>query len=129
MPPKNPPKLTKKLRSEIALEDDWDALDSFCEAIEFEDISFDQWSKTHHTLNLIFELRLSAMDCRDGCEKQITFTRSTYAQCASQRPSKQKITHTIVVPPGTSFGDLIVVKGLGDCKSDQTGDLQVVICP
>lgn len=128
MSSRHPPKSKQKCLSAEAQEDDWTLLDTFCKAIEYEEIELEHWSETHTSLDLIYELRLSARDRRLGCKIQIALTRSIYPKSGSEQPTRSKFTHNVVVPSGASLGDVITYKGLGDVKGQQSGDLRIVLC-
>ena len=47
-------------REEDISGDDLEALENFCQSVEFDEMEFDSWVDVHNTLDLIFILKISA---------------------------------------------------------------------
>lgn len=107
---------------------DFDVLERFCSDIEIEEISFEKWCDHHEQLDLIFHLHLSEVEARDGCEKQITFTRTIRElDNLKMRPLRKKIQKSIKVPANSVHGQEIILEGQGDSQGQIVGNLRVII--
>jgi hypothetical protein len=122
-PPRHPSK-----EHEFALSaDDLEALDSFCENFEFDDIPMDDWVNCQDNLDITFHLTLSNQQLAQGLVKTITFSRCVLSKTGSEQSSKEKVSHEIKIKPGSKPGMMIKVPGLGDCSGDKVGVLCIIL--
>ena len=109
------PEAERRLQREEELE-----LEAFCDAIEFDDISFDDWQSVAESLDLFVELEITSQEAASGTTKPLSFTRTVEQE-------KDSATIDVAVPAGAADGDKIVLKGSADCLENEQGDLHVTI--
>jgi len=125
---KNANQLREQLPDTLS-KDDLAALDAFC-AFEIEEIGFESWCGVHESLNLQLTLELSAEEANIGGTKEINFTRSTKVAPKLGQPKpppKSSVCQLVEFPAGIKAGETLRIKGAGDRREDQCGDLLVII--
>lgn len=107
--------------------DDLEALEDFCENLEFDDIPMDNWVKCNQDLDITFHLTLSNQQFAQGLVKTITFSRCVSSKKGSEKSSKEKVSHEIKIKPGSKPGMMIKIPGLGDCAGNKVGVLCIIL--
>lgn len=131
--PKKPPSQTNSLvqsEKEEDLEGDQLALDDFCKGIEYEDISFDAWSATHHDLNLCIPIFISPQKARLGGDYDLKFVRTiirTDELGSILGRDKSHVQLTLKLPANQSKNYEIVLENEGDCLGNNFGQLRVQV--
>lgn len=107
---------------------DFDFLDEFCSGVELEELSFTTWCEHHRCLDLQLTLHISLHEAKNGCAKQLEYSRTTRVERNGQiEVSREKHKVSVLVPPNTTDQQTIRIEGLGDCDQNGQGDLQVII--
>lgn len=107
---------------------DWDALDEFCNDFEIEEISLETWKQAHRDLDIRYPLPLTAAELNTGCTKLISYAQSIRSSKAKiERPEKNVIEISVIVPAGSHHEQILKHVGLGDGLDGSFGDLLIII--
>lgn len=96
------------------------ALEEFCQSVQFEEISFESWEVSHSDLDLRVPCFIALHAASQGGEQPIQFSRSINS-------TRKPTTHVVSFPPGTADGQEVRVLGLGDEANGKLGDLIVIV--
>jgi len=108
--------------------EDLELLEQFSSDIKIDEIAFEHWRDLHNELDLIYHLRLTESELRDGCEKTIIFSRTLReSNSQRQRPVREKTEKLIRIPPNARDGQVLILTGQGDLTGTAVGDLRVII--
>lgn len=116
-------------------EDDQSALEQFCAELSYPSISYEAFTQTHHRLDVVLRLHLTAAQCAAGGTRTVTFTRTVLGCDGTEaepppRPRQYQVSHDVSWPAGTSWNDVIRLKYLGDQRGGaQKGDLLLRVVP
>lgn len=110
-------------------DDDLDALDSFCQDLDFEDMSFDDFCELNESLNLQFKVSLNLTELKDGGTRTIEYTRTLTVKTESGlKVRKEKVFVEVVWRKGAKHGDVIMLEGKGDIDHlGQSGTLLLTL--
>lgn len=124
-PPKNNSlSAPSKSNDDGICEGDLDALDDFCDQVEFEDISFEKWKDTHNNLDLQVWISLTEEMLRTGGQQTISFVRTTVSACGKFK-KKEKINRQIQWQNNRQSLMKLTFKNEGDQAGELKGDLIV----
>lgn len=129
--PKNKSTPSSKIKNQIKSElSDIDliALEEFCNDIELEDISFEQWAHISNNLDLLVTYKISKEELNSGGSKTISFTRKITKNSSNPLDNKKvKVTRKISWPPSRETKINLTFMGEGDQNDHQRGNLIVTL--
>ena len=105
-------------------EGDLDALDDFCNQVEFDDISFEIWKNTHNNLDLLISVHVHLKILQQGGQQTISFVRTISSACGKYK-KKEKIDRQINWRKTAEKLLKLRYENEGDQAGDQKGDLIV----
>ncbi|MBF0440772.1 MAG: hypothetical protein HQK54_02595 [Oligoflexales bacterium] len=109
--------------------DEISLLETFCNDVIYQEISYGDWLNYHETLDLTVKLALTKDEAERGCKKEIFWTRTIYSEKTGVQvlEKREKVSRIIEIPPGVKNGGKIVFSKLGDQKKNAVGDLKIII--
>ncbi len=117
-----------ELVADVRSEDENKDLDEFCESVEIEEITLEQWSSCHKNLDLQFPVFVSAFQLEQAQSITVRLSRTIRKNTPSGRTEKrEKIEHTFELKALHRDRNVLVLKGRGDQCDDSVGDLIVII--
>lgn len=126
----NPPSASSSSAESTAIElenkSDINALEAFCKDIDLKELAFSEWEDCFESLDIIVPIWIGIIDGAEGCEKTVTFTRSTRVDQKGQI-IREKIQLLIQIPPGSLHLSRISIPRQGDVRGGQQGDLILII--
>lgn len=110
----------------IHSDDDIKALEAFCASVEFSEITISEWEHGFENLDIIVPVWITIQDAKDGCEINVTFTRSVRIQ--KEGPIiREKGRLLIQIPRGSRHQSRVLLSGKGDIRGGRQGDLIILI--
>ena len=110
-------------------EQDEEALGSFCAQVDFEDVSFCSWQRSHKDPDLRIIEFLSPSEVRQGGSRQVRFTRTVAGGQAAEKPGdcfREKATMIVRWEPGNWEKKELVFTDKGDRLGERKGNLIIV---
>jgi hypothetical protein len=108
--------------------DDEQALQEFCSAVHYEEMSFENWCQKHKKLDLEIPIFVTGTQLSATFRAVVKFSRTIRTHSAQGHQEKrEKIEREVVLEPSTDCPRAIKLKGLGDVEGDQAGDLWIII--
>lgn len=107
-------------------EDEW--LARVCD-FEFEEATFDEWKKTHESLDVLVNRTVSVSKAGRSPTVKVQYTRATYEykNGVLENVLKEKKEVTIEIKDMALGEHCFEYPGLGDCRESQKGDLKVIL--
>lgn len=120
--------LLNREKKEHHSQEDLDILDQFCSELKIEEIEYDDWHTHHRKLNLTVCLFLTMEELTLGGEKEVKYCRTIKKMTGGKKEeTRQQASCLVKWPPGAEKGHHVSVKGKGDEKNGDQGDLLVKI--
>jgi len=109
--------------------DDEAALDLFCAAVDLEEIPFEDWENTHHSLDLCITKEISFENANKPNSVEIGYVQTSFVMTPKKTESltKKRASHLLNWKIRVEDGQSFVVKGAGDQRENQQGDLKITI--
>ena len=104
--------------------DDAELLDEFCQSFDFDDVDFDTWQKSHHSLDLKIEVNVRKKDL--GKPVDVNFVRTIQN---GPKKSKAKVTLTVWVPTPSGPPHSLTMADEGDERDGQRGKVIIIFRP
>lgn len=116
-------------REEDISGDDLEALENFCQSVEFDEMEFDSWVDVHNTLDLIFILKISADEANTSGQKEIEYIRTITKKSDNDQnlKSKYKIRKLIRWHTKVLDGYKLAFPNEGDFFDEERGNLIVIV--
>lgn len=105
---------------------DLETIAAFAAAVVIDEISFREWKSTHSSLDLTVPMFLSALEAKDGLQRQLKWTRTIH-EPGSQKPTRQLLCKLFTVPPNTKHQWRFIFPNEGDQRGAARGDLIVAV--
>lgn len=107
---------------------DEQALQEFCSAVHYEEMSFENWCHKHKKLDLEIPIFVTRTQLSATFRTVVKLSRTIRTHSAQGHQEKrEKIEREVVLGPDTDCKKKIKIKGLGDVDGDQAGDLWIII--
>lgn len=108
--------------------EDEQALQKFCSAVHYEEMSFENWCQKHKKLDLEIPIFVTRTQLSAPFRTVVKLSRTIRTHSAQGHQEKrEKIEREVVLGPDTDCRKAIKIKGLGDIDGDQAGDLWIII--
>ncbi len=108
--------------------DDEQALQKFCSAVHYDEMSFETWCQKHKKLDLEIPIFVTRTQLSATFRTVVKLTRTIRTHSAQGHEEKrEKIERELVLGPDTDGCKAIKLKGLGDIVDGQAGDLWIII--
>lgn len=109
-------------------QDDVELLEQFCREVDHEEIEFQSWSHINSTLDLVLHIVIDVESAKNGTKCEIRWCKTINQTDANgTKITRVKLRENIYLPGPIKDGQILVLKGLGDEKDLQSGDLKVII--
>lgn len=104
-------------------------LQSFCDKVCYEEISFDSWRAGHSHLDLRYPLNIKRTAIKESPKRLIKLSRTITTTSQNGRRSEQRERFEIEVSLSEILKDAHVFKypGLGDRCDEECGDLLIIV--
>lgn len=108
-------------------EDDLDLLDSFCDEVDFEDISFENWRDIHKSLDLILQVQISYQQSLNSGAHKTHYVKTRKKTGIDGFVEKHKTPIQVVWPDSAQFPYSYQIRNGGDETDGVSGHLKVII--
>ncbi len=108
--------------------DEEQELKEFCTAVQYEEMSFENWCQKHKKLDLEIPIFITREQLSSTFRTVVKLTRMIRTSTAQGHQEKrEKIEKELVLGPDTDLCKTIKFCGFGDVIDDQAGDLWIII--
>ncbi len=101
-------------------------LKSFCDSVDLEEISLEQWESCQSALDVTIPLFLTKAEAAAGLSRELRFSRCVRESLDSP-PKRQPAQCLVTVPPQALDGLQLRCPRLGDTVLDRQGDLLIIV--
>ncbi len=108
--------------------DEEQELQDFCSAVQYEEMSFENWCQKHKKLDLEIPLFVTREQLTSTFRIVVKLTRTIRIHSAQgHQETREKIERELVLGPDTDCRKAILLRGLGDVLDAEAGDLWIII--
>lgn len=113
----------------LQTKEDWEVVDQFCQSIEQEEISYEQWSAANESLDICLFLFVSQKEISSNKTKKVKFTRIISKTLNQKRRviARESAVFPIHLSSSLKDGYSVVLEGKGDILDSLAGRVKIVV--